>query len=273
VGIAGIGHPARLIGIDAYAADAPRPRLASAIQCALDKGAKVINVSIQGLAAPEMPADLKAALDRAEALAVLVVMAAGNGIGDLDKEPEWPAAYRTHTTLTVTAVDLDDRLTGQRFGLHSVDLAVPAREDMVCSTLPESIPPHETKSAGCGVKGQEHSPYGRFGQTSAAAAIVSGAALLLWSHPNYRDCSAAEIRALLLKHARVPDAEATRTALSPFGGVLDVAFLATVVRNRAGVIDLCSGVVTSEAATEESVPRSDGESHPAKDRSSGNEQP
>jgi subtilisin family serine protease len=176
-GIAGIAPVARLISIDAFGADAAGgSRIAAGIECAIDKGARVINVSVQGKA--DTRAELEAALGRAEREGVLVILAAGNEIGDLDRNPEWPAALHTSSSLTVTAVDLEDRLTGQRFGLKSVDLAAPATERMVCSTFPGSGASENARDPDC--SSTQSGRYGRFGQSSAAAAMVSGAALLLW---------------------------------------------------------------------------------------------
>jgi subtilisin family serine protease len=240
-GVAGVANVTRLVAVDIYGPNAdPGPRIAAGIECAVARGARVVNVSVQGHADSD-EARLDAALSRAEQAGALVVLAAGNGIGDLDRDPEWPAALHSRASVTVTAVDLEDRLTGQRFGLKSVDLAAPATERMVCTSFPGAGVADGAIDETCASTATGH--YGRFGQSSAAAAMVSGAALLLWGHPNYRDCTAEQVRALLLKHARTPDDASTRAVLSPFGGVLDVRFLADVVQRGGRVVDLCSGAL------------------------------
>jgi len=236
VGIAGIGRAGRMVSVDVIGA---KGGLAAGLRCAIEKGARLINVSMQGQAAPAPPPELAAALALAEASSVLVVMAAGNGIADMDQAPEWPAALHTRTSLTVTAVDLEDRLTGQHFGRNTVDLAAPATDETACSPYPGGAKRYMGRSDPCH-SNASRGAYGRIGQSSAAAAMVTGAALLIWGHPNYRRCSAEQVRALLLRNARPAAQATTRAAMSPVGGILDLHFLETVVRTSGGVTAQCS---------------------------------
>ena len=76
--------------------------VSAGIKYAVDHGAKIINMS---LSAPRLTPSLKDALDYASAHGVVVVSAAGTGIG-----PNYPAAYSNPLTLGVGATDENDNI-------------------------------------------------------------------------------------------------------------------------------------------------------------------
>ncbi|HYE30523.1 MAG TPA: S8 family serine peptidase [Methylomirabilota bacterium] len=98
-----------------------------AIECieyALDKGAHIINASWGGSAHSEA---MEAVMNRARALGVLVVAAAGNDAKDIDASPLYPASFGFDNIIVVTATTAADRLdaTYANWGQSTVHLAAP----------------------------------------------------------------------------------------------------------------------------------------------------
>lgn len=226
-GVDGLSRPRSLIAVD-IASDVENctvlQTIAAGMQCAMDQGASVINFSMRGAEGALAP-ELKHVLDAAAANDVLVVAAAGNDVNNLDSTSYWPAAYETDTSLTVTVGGVDPGSWGRNgYGSHAVDLAVPIRDSQV-----------ETTS--------ETGGYATYGRTSAAAAIVSGTALSLWSRPEYAHCHAADIKKILLDHALPPPPEESQM-ISPHGGILSFRFLADSTRPAP---DACASAAISAA--------------------------
>jgi subtilisin family serine protease len=124
---------------------APWARLAAGIVWAVDRGARVVNVSVAGTGGSR---ELRAAVAYAQRRDVLVVAAAGNAA---DQRPAYPAAYAG--VVAVAAVDGDGALHDWSSSGDWVDLTAPG-----CATLPV----HDSSEAACG--------------TSFAAPLVAGVA-------------------------------------------------------------------------------------------------
>jgi subtilisin family serine protease len=167
--------------------------LASGIRYAIDEGARILNVSING---DGTSSDLTAALHYASEKGATIVASAGNNSRNLDLTPSYPASSAEPSVLSVTATDEGGGIVGfANRGLRSVDLAAPG--DTILSTARGSS--YETRSG-----------------TSMAAPYVSGAlALLSAARP---DMSEAALRGALLASAP------KRSILSGLlgGGGLDV---------------------------------------------------
>ncbi|OGH69060.1 MAG: hypothetical protein A2754_02495 [Candidatus Magasanikbacteria bacterium RIFCSPHIGHO2_01_FULL_47_8] len=153
--------------------------VARAVDYAVKNGAAVISMSFVGDSGDP---SLKESLRRAYEKGVVIVTAAGNhtpgnGGGDLDKEPTYPACFDKDDSenwiLTVGAVDQNDRLSRfSNFG-SCVDMVAPG--EGIFSTERYAPQFGYTKEFGGPWKG-----------TSFAAPLVAGAAALLKSiHPEW----------------------------------------------------------------------------------------
>jgi len=152
IGGAGVAYGCKLmpVVISDNTGYATASRIAIGIDWAADHGAKIINISISGLAGSST---VKAAAEAARAQGVWVVAAAGNS-GTVDPYPATTALF------SVTATDQNDALwSGSSRGAF-VDLAAPGYQIRTTS-------PGATYSVSTG--------------TSFAAPIVAGVAALLWS--------------------------------------------------------------------------------------------
>jgi subtilisin family serine protease len=150
--------------------------LARGIKYAVDMGAKILNVSING---DSTTPDLTDALHYATLKGATIVASAGNNSRNLDITPSYPASSAEPAVLTVSASDAEGGLLGfANRGLASVDLAAPG--DAILSTARGSG--YENRSG-----------------TSMSAPFVSGAlALLQAARP---DMSQPELRGALLATA------------------------------------------------------------------------
>jgi len=209
VGVDGLATPAGIIAIDAshvVPGCSALPTIAAGMQCALEHDAAVINFSMEGDTGA-LSKDLQSVLDQAAGRGVLIVTAAPNDTVSLDDKPYWPAAHKTPTLITATVGGSTANSWDVRgYGRDTVDLAVPIRETNVLST-------------------SEDGKYNNYGATSAAAAIVTGTAISLWSRPEYSSCTAAEIKEILMNES-LPVPPPYYRQISALGGVLDFRFLA-----------------------------------------------
>jgi subtilisin family serine protease len=154
--LVGVAPRSRILAIRAFA---PRPRadavadtvrITQAIDVAVQRGARVINMSFAG---PDDPG-VAARIETAHSLGIVLVAAAGNAG---PKAPaQYPAAYPQ--VIAVTATDVDDRVFEQANGGSHIAVAAPGVD--VLAIVPDG---------GVGV----------VSGTSIAAAHVSGVVALL----------------------------------------------------------------------------------------------
>jgi subtilisin family serine protease len=178
IGGSGLAPKARIMAVKVL--DANRAGnsslLASGIRYAVDMGARILNVSING---DGTSSDLTDALRYASEKGATVVASAGNNSRNLDLTPSYPASSNEPSVLSVTATDEGGGIVGfANRGLRSVDLAAPG--EMILSTARGSG--YENRSG-----------------TSMAAPYVTGAlALLSAARP---DLSQAALRGALMATA------------------------------------------------------------------------
>lgn len=124
-GTVGVCWKARIMTLkflDAYGEGSVTDEIA-AIEYAVQNGARIINASFGDYQASEAEAE---AIARAERAGVLFVCAAGNYGKNNDREPLYPASYRSGNILSVAASDQQDNLPEwSNYGNVSVDIAAP----------------------------------------------------------------------------------------------------------------------------------------------------
>jgi subtilisin family serine protease len=180
-GGAGIAPGARIMSVKVL--DANRAGnsslLARGIRYAVDEGARILNISLNG---DGTSPDLDAALAYANDKGATLVTSAGNNSRDIDLRPSYPASSTVPAVLTVTATQEDGGLLSiANRGLNSVDLAAPGA--MIMSTARGSR--YELRQG-----------------TSMAAPFVAGSlALLAAARP---DLSQPALRDALVKSAPRP---------------------------------------------------------------------
>jgi subtilisin family serine protease len=181
VGGSGIAPGARIMAVKVLDANrsGDSSQLAKGIHYAVDEGAKILNVSING---DGTSPDLDAALAYAGAHGATVVASAGNNNRDIDLTPSYPASSAEPAVLTVTAIQTTGSLLSiANRGLRSVDLAAPGGN--ILST-----------AMGSGYELREG--------TSMAAPFVAGSlALLAAARP---DLAQPALRAALVQSAPRP---------------------------------------------------------------------
>ncbi len=132
--VLGIAPKAKLLPLD-FMDDSGAGSIAGAV-AALDyaarRGARVINASWGG---GECSQTLRETMESLEKKGVLIVVAAGNSGTNLDREPEYPAAFNMPGQLTVAAASTRDILAGfSNYSYSLVHLAAPGVD--IVSTLP-----------------------------------------------------------------------------------------------------------------------------------------
>jgi Subtilase family len=221
VGIAGIGNVARVLSIRVEDQNGciDSSNVAAAIHCALDLGADVVNMSI---GVPRLDDDLRVALDRVAGANVILVASSGNAGGPSDALPLWPAEYNSSQNITVEARGYDGGGAASTVRTGYTDIAAPAPEqNSVCSTTVRYGRERWHCPSTCTAN------YADFSRSSAAAAIVSGAATLVWSDPRFSRCSAADVVRLLLSraHTACGDQSGMEPGVTPGVCMLDLSFL------------------------------------------------
>lgn len=102
----------------------------AAIQYAVKKGFKIVNGSFGSSSKSSALHDV---VDYAQDHKVLLVFAAGNNSQNIDKHPEYPAAYTDSNILAVAATTDEDKLASfSNWGSTGVDVAAPG--DSILST-------------------------------------------------------------------------------------------------------------------------------------------
>ncbi len=170
-------------------------KLARGIRYAVDEGARILSVSINGDTDTN---DLDSAVRYAGEHGAIIVAAAGNNARDIDLTQSFPASLQDPAILTVAADTATGGLwSGSNTGLRSVDLSAPG--ELILSTARGSA--YQTRTG-----------------TSAATPFVAGAlALLSSARP---DLPTSVLRDALLSTARRSSGLAS---LLSSGGRLDVA--------------------------------------------------
>ena len=222
-GGSGIAPGARIMSVKVLDANraGDSSQLAKGIRYAVDNGAKILNVSING---DGTSPDLDQALTYAGQKGATVVASAGNNSRDIDLAPSYPASSTEPAVLTVTATQRTGSLLSiANRGLRSIDLAAPGGH--ILST-----------ARGSGYELREG--------TSMAAPFVAGSlALLAAARP---DLAQPALRAALVESAPKPKLLA---ALLEDGALNVAAALRTVLpgdmwQARAAAIDADAGAAT-----------------------------
>ncbi|MBU6338127.1 MAG: S8 family serine peptidase, partial [Acidobacteria bacterium] len=173
----------------------------SALQYAVDKGARVSNNSYGGPGCSYTP--LRDAISAAGARGHLFVAAAGNSRASNDLDPHCPASYGLPNIISVAASNPAGNLAWFSNYGDWVDLAAPGQG--IVSTLPEG---------GFGRTGG----YGSLNGTSMASPHVAGAAALLLSlNPGW---TVAQLKARLIDSTHALN---TEEGFAPRNGGLDLA--------------------------------------------------
>jgi hypothetical protein len=200
--MAGVNPHARIMALKTanHSGQGSSADIARAIYYAVDRGARVINISYSG----ETPTRMEQrAIDYAVAQDVLVVVASGNQADDAARRGLAGAAG----VLTVAGVGLDDkRAVFSNFG-SPVTIAAPAMDVLGLRARGTDfllyVGDNPNYQSEVGVVGKSRDLY-RASGTSFAAPLVAGAASLLRSlRPEF---TAAQVRRMLLMSA--DDAEA-----------------------------------------------------------------
>jgi hypothetical protein len=221
VGIAGVCRGAQIMALkslDKYGRSGLESTI-FAIGYAIEKKADIINCSWHTAQALKVaPLILQEAFDRAERAGILIVAAAGNESTNNDEIPRfYPSSLDNDCVVAVTATDEKDDLrdgdTGFAHGQRTVHICAPGID--ILSTLPGNR-------------------YGYKSGTSQATAYVSGAAALIWGHPDYRNLNAVELKRLLMRKVHRVSSLSGKCAA---GGVLDVGFLSSV-EDKVATINL-----------------------------------
>lgn len=149
-GVTGIAPWVKILPVKVIKDSASDPKLATSeafargIMYAVDKGAKVINLSLGWPRALET-AFLRQAIVEAIQANVILVAAAGNNNSN---EPIFPCAYEG--VICVGATTLDGKMAGfSNFGGH-VDVAAPG--EAILSTIPQNIQPYLFSVQGYDIK-------------------------------------------------------------------------------------------------------------------------
>src|SRR5664280_144730 len=186
IGVTGINWSVSIMPLKICGADGYCDLVAeiSALQYAVDHGAKVANASFGGAYGGYQPE--KDAIAAAGDAGLLYVAAAGNEAKDNDLIPSYPASYLLDNIISVAATNSwGDLANFSNYGFNSVLTTAPG--DNVLSTMLSTG--HLSDPSG----------YGYLSGTSMAAPQVSGAAALLWAeHPAW---TMEQVRTRLLRTA------------------------------------------------------------------------
>jgi subtilisin family serine protease len=175
VGVVGVAWRVQLMEcrfIDTYLYPTAPGYISDAIACidyAISKGANIINASWGGYNFNSQA--LYDAINSARGAGMIFVAACGNDGNNNDTNPLYPASYNLDNIISVAATTRTDALASwSNFGATTVHLGAPGLDIFSCwNTMDNS--------------------YQYYSGTSMAAAYVSGACALVWSHfpgENYR---------------------------------------------------------------------------------------
>jgi hypothetical protein len=160
----------------------PRPdmnRMTELVRDAASKGVRVLNLSMGSNKLEDWRAFAAAVKTHRD---MLFIVSAGNDGRDIDTRPVYPAALKLDNVITVTSAELDGELApGSNWGVHSIDLMVPAERVTVT-----------------GFNGRKTLASG---SSYAAVRVTALAARLLAKHPHWR---AQQLKRAILGRALVP---------------------------------------------------------------------
>lgn len=175
VGVVGINWRVTIIPVKVLDSEGSgyTDAIASGINHAVTKGAKVINLSLGG---PGFSQDMYDAIENAKNHGVLVACAAGNESEDNDYTPSYPASYDLDNIISVAATDEnDDMAYFSNYGATSVHLGAPGVG--ILSTVPSAS-------------------YDTYDGTSMASPHVAGVAALIWGYNS--SLTMAQVRSAIL---------------------------------------------------------------------------
>lgn len=226
VGIAGISPKVSLMILKYFDPKVPGTdnlrNTIQAIKYAVKMKANIINYSGGGT---EFSADERAAIAEAEAQGILFVAAAGNERSNSDKFKYYPADYGLSNIISVTAIDPSTEvLASSNYGTETVDLGAPGQN--ILSTLPGNS-------------------YGYMTGTSQATAFVTGAAVLVMAHRQYKD--PVEVKKYILATG---DSDASLIAKTRTSKQLNLFKAVTMLDSGIGV----SGVVATNTNNGQQFP-------------------
>lgn len=234
IGMSGLGEVKELMSIPVIEVTRgcfSRRQLVAAFACARQQDADIVNISMQSELDRAYPDDLERVITDLAKFSLpspLVIVAAGNK--ECEKLPAcntWPAGMNQPNIITVEALDLNhDRLKVSNTG-PIIDLSVPVPADSsLCTTAWQDRDSRTVPHCNNG--------YLRFGQTSAAAALATGAATRVWGHPNFDRCKSDQIRRVMRGFGSSPMRN------SPYSCLMQLDFLYEVRRDNDGnAINLC----------------------------------
>ncbi len=237
IGAAGVAPVRTLVSVNAGVGGcAGELSLAAALHCAIEyrdpggRPVRVANISMgstQRLVTTAMTTAMRRALNEN----LLVVASAGNRSANIDMIYRWPSSMNAANIITVQSRGYDGQLLkNSNFGFGTVDLGAPApRRGGLCAAST-----HVSGTMDCS------GDYAEFSQASAAAAVVSGAAALVWSDRRFAGCSAEQMRTLLLtSRSHCLAGRSYRDGKDYEVCLLDLAFLSA--KDTAALQAQCSG--------------------------------
>lgn len=215
VGIAGVAPVRRIVSINAQVGGCTGEfSLAAALYCAIEyrdpdytgprarddvRGRGQVRVANISMGSTQRPATeaLSKAVQQALNQELLIVASAGNGGINLDRQYRWPGAQNEPNIVTVETRLYDGSLAkGSNVGFGTVDLGAPAPSGAISQRLCTTASKPQRASTPCSGN------YVAFDQSSAAAAVVSGAAALIWSDRRFAGCTAQQMRDVLRSSRR-----------------------------------------------------------------------
>ncbi len=201
--IQGVAPGAKLLAYDFFSAsgDGNVYDAIAAIDAARRAGAQVINASWGG---PGCSRSLKVAIDTLAQYNVLFVTAAGNESMNIDRIPDYPAAYDSRSLIAVGAMTTDELTAGFSNYGQRVHIMAPGTDIESTYPLPKLVKVMDG--------------------TSMAAPFVTGAAALLFSA--FPKASAQDIKSAIIDSAR----PGPYPILSR--GALDVSAAYNLLQNR-----------------------------------------